>query len=281
MTDISTTLSNAIQQLGTTSDSADLDAEVLLSHVLNKPRSHLRAWPEKILSSQQTQHYQQLIEQRYSGMPVAYLTGQREFWSRDFMVSPDVLIPRPDTELLIELSLNLLKHKPNARVLDLGTGSGIIAITLAAERPGLTVFATDICAKALSIAKNNATKHRVNNVHFLQSNWFNAIERSTFDLIISNPPYIKENDPHLSEGDVRFEPEQALTAAESGLKDIKLITKHGRNYLKPDATLLIEHGYDQQTSVQNIFNMFNFENIKTHPDLAGHPRVTSGQWKLL
>ena len=278
MTDIQTTLTIAIKRLEKTSDSASLDAEVLLCHVLNKTRSHLRAWPEKKLSTQNLTQFQELVDQRHKGIPIAYLTGNREFWSRDFKVSPDVLIPRPDTELLIELSLGLVKNQTHARIIDLGTGTGIIAITLAAERPDLKVFATDLSEKALKIAKHNVIKHQIKNINLFQSHWFDAISPSKFDLIISNPPYIRKNDPHLSQGDVRFEPESALIASDQGLKDIKIITNQARSFLKPGATLLIEHGYDQQPMVQAIFKGLEYTTITTHTDLAGNPRVTSGIW---
>ena len=279
MTDISKTLAKATELLTETSESAPLDAEVLLCHVLNKPRTHLRTWPEKQLSAQQSKQFNLLLQQRQQGNPIAYITGQREFWSRDFEVNADVLIPRPDTELLIELSLNQLADKADTRIIDLGTGSGAIAITLAAELADIDVTATDLNLKALAIAKRNAAKHQINHIQFIHSNWFEQIPVSTFDLIISNPPYIDCNDPHLSQGDVRFEPDSALIAADQGLKDIKTLCERARHYLKPDATLLIEHGFDQKNAAQAIFNSFDYTNIKTHSDLSGNPRVTSGQWK--
>jgi len=278
MTDIQTTLSTATQRLQASSDSALLDAEILLSHVMNKPRSHLRAWPEKELQTAELTAFQQLLKQRQQGVPMAYITGHREFWSRDFKVSPDVLIPRPDTELLIDLSLNLIADKANVRLLDLGTGSGVIAITLAAEKPAISVIATDLSDKALNIAEQNANIHHIKNIRFIQSCWFDQIAPSRFDLIISNPPYIECNDPHLSQGDVRYEPDSALVAAEHGLKDIKTICSLAYTYLKPGGTLLIEHGFDQRPAVQAIFNSLGYLNIKTHKDLSGNPRVTTGQW---
>ena len=279
MTDIQTTLSTATELLANSSDSVLLDAEVLLCHVLDKPRSHLRAWPEKELKTQEYKLYFQLLKQRQQGLPIAYITGKKEFWSRDFKVSPDVLIPRPDTELLIELSLKKISDKPKARLIDLGTGSGAIAITLAAERPDTTVIATDLSNKALNIAKENASAHQIKNIQFIQSNWFDEIAQSKFDLVISNPPYIAYKDPHLSQGDVRFEPDSALIAKDQGLEDIKSISHIAHNYLKPGGTLLVEHGYNQQIAVQAIFNSFAYTNIMTHTDLSGNSRVTTGQWK--
>lgn len=279
MIDIHSALSSASNLLSEQSDSASLDAEVLLCHVLRKNRSHLRAWPEKALSTEQQQHFQQLLDQRLQGTPIAYLTGTKEFWSRDFKVNPDVLIPRPDTELLIELSLNLIKNKPGANLIDLGTGSGIIAITLAAERPDTKVQAIDQSDQALIIAKQNAESHKVSNIRFSQSSWLEHIAVNKFDLVISNPPYIAKSDPHLNQGDVRFEPDSALIAAEQGLKDIKTICAQARDYLKADATLLIEHGFDQQNAAQTIFKSFDYKHITTHTDLSGNPRVTTGQWQ--
>lgn len=278
MTDIQATLTNATRLLSAISDSAALDAEVLLCHTLGKSRSFLRAWPEKNLLSEQYNNFQQLLKRRHQGVPIAYITGCREFWSREFVVTPDVLIPRPDTELLIELSLNLIADKPNARLIDLGTGSGNIAITLAAERLDARVIATDFSEKALKIAKQNAEAHDINNINFIQSTWFEEITQSEFDLVISNPPYIAENDPHLSQGDVRFEPETALIAENQGLKDIAILCNQARKFLKSNGTLLIEHGFDQQTAVQALFKKYDFQAVKTHPDLSGNPRVTTGQW---
>ncbi len=268
----------ASQQLSATSDSALLDAEVLMAHCLNKPRSFLRAWPEQSLSDQQHSIFSALISQRRQGVPVAYLTGEREFWSRSFKVSPSVLIPRPDTELIIELSLELLAHQPANQILDLGTGSGIIGITLAAELPLSRVTACDQSPQALEIARDNAQRLNTNNIGFVQSDWFSAITDSGFDLIVSNPPYIAADDPHLQQGDVRFEPRQALVSPDQGLQDIGLLADHARQYLKHGGQLLIEHGYQQQTAVQAIFKHCNYQQVTTHCDLAGNPRVTSAQW---
>jgi len=275
---IQSLLSTAAAKLATASETAMLDAEVLLCHCLNKNRSFLRAWPEHQPSPAQIAQFQMLVEQRSHGTPVAYLTGQREFWSRNFKVSPDVLIPRPDTELLIELSLALLPADRPCKIIDLGTGSGIIAITLAAERPLADVVASDLSAAALEIARYNAEWLDTGNVRFLQSHWFDNIDETGFDLVISNPPYIAGSDPHLREGDVRFEPDSALVSAENGLQDIRLIAEQARRHLKDGGHLLVEHGYNQQTDVQAIFNALNYRQVTTHADLSGNPRVTSGIW---
>lgn len=271
-------LDQAYQQLAAVSDSALLDAEVLLCHCLHKNRSFIRAWPEHPLTDQQASEFLALISQRQQGVPVAYLTGEREFWSRSFKVNPDVLIPRPDSELLIELSLDLLPANQANKIIDLGTGSGILAITLAAERLESQVIACDLSPAALRTAQDNAQQLQISNVRFLASNWFSAINDRDFDLVISNPPYINQHDPHLQHGDVRFEPDSALISPENGLQDIRLLADQARQHLKPGGYLLIEHGYDQQTAVQALFKRFNYQQITTHPDYAGNPRVTSGQW---
>lgn len=272
-------LASASARLEPLSDTARLDAEVLLCYCLHKSRSFLRAWPEHRPSTDQINRYEALIAQRELGQPVAYLTGQREFWSREFEVGPAVLIPRPDTELLVELSLHLLPAGQPCKIIDLGTGSGILAITLAAERPLAEVVATDISPAALDIAQRNTQRLHVSNVRFLVSHWFDAVSEPDFDLVISNPPYIADDDPHLRQGDVRFEPQTALVSAENGLKDIRLIAEQARRHLKNGGYLLVEHGYNQQTEVQELFEQLNYRQVTTHNDLAGNPRVTSGLWK--
>lgn len=271
-------LTEAASTLASVTDSAMPDAEVLLCQVLNQPRSHLRAWPDKLLQPEHLTAFKALLEQRQQGTPIAYITGNREFWSRNFLVSPDVLIPRPDTELLIELSLKLIPANEPARIIDLGTGSGIIAITLAAECPLAQLSATDFSLAALRIARLNADKHRINNIKFFQSDWFTDVPKTKFKLVVSNPPYIAENDSHLQQGDVRFEPQTALCATEQGLADIRIIAEAARNYLEPCGHLLIEHGYNQQQQVQALFKDLHYDKVQTYTDLSGQPRVTYGQW---
>ena len=222
-----------------------------------------------------------LIKQRQQGTPIAYITGNKEFWSRDFHVNPDVLIPRPDTELIIELSLKLILDNKPIKIIDLGTGSGIIAITLAAERLKADISATDLCLAALSIAKLNARKHDINNIKFYQSNWFANVPPIKFNLIITNPPYIAEDDVHLTQGDIRFEPLSALCSGKQGLNDIIIIADTARNFLEPGGHLLIEHGYDQQHSAQSILKDYHYDFVQTATDLSGQPRVTYGQWNKL
>ncbi|PKM36474.1 MAG: peptide chain release factor N(5)-glutamine methyltransferase [Gammaproteobacteria bacterium HGW-Gammaproteobacteria-10] len=277
---VKSALDDAVQRLISVSESPLLDAEILLCLVLEKDRAHLRAWPEKKLLPEQNSHFESVLQKRVSGMPIAYITGNREFWSRDFEVGRDVLIPRPDTELLIELALKLIPERQPYRLIDLGTGSGIIGITLAAERPDSEVIATDFSTNALTIARRNAQRHNVRNIQFLQSNWFGTISDSAlFNLVVSNPPYIADNDPHLTEGDVRFEPMSALIADNDGLSDIARIATAARRHLLPQGHLLIEHGYNQQDQVQAIFSQLKYRNIATYHDLSGQPRVTYGQWR--
>lgn len=277
MSSIKTLLAQTANTLTSHSDSPLLDAEVLLGFVLEKPRTYLRAWCDNTLTEQQQAAFETLIKQRQRGTPIAYLTGTREFWSRDFMVTPDVLIPRPDTELLIELSLELIPKNQAVNLIDLGTGSGVIAVTLAAERPNAQVTAVDACLAALTVAKHNARHHQLTNVEFYQSNWFTNVPKSLFDLVISNPPYIDPEDEHLQQGDVRFEPKIALIADNQGLSDIQIIADKARSYLKPGGHLLIEHGYNQAPQVQAIFNALAYDKVKSYQDLSGQPRVTHGQ----
>ncbi|MEF3075038.1 peptide chain release factor N(5)-glutamine methyltransferase [Methylobacter sp. Wu1] len=278
MHSIKSALADAVDALASISDSALLDAEVLLCHVLQKERSYLRTWPDKLLEPEQLEQFWTSIEKRRKGMPVAYLIGHREFWSRDFHVSPDVLIPRPDTELLVELGLELIPPDKPFNLIDLGTGSGIIAVTLAAERPHAQVIATDFSPAALKIAEHNAQQHHIANIRFYQSDWFDNVPNIQFDLVISNPPYIAEDDSHLQEGDVRFEPQTALIAAQQGLRDIEIIADGARGRLKPQGHLLIEHGYNQQHQIQTIFKGLGYDKVQTYQDLSGQPRVTYGQW---
>lgn len=276
MPNLKTALAEAVSLLRNVTETPVLDAEVLLLDVLNKTRSYLRSWPEQELTPEQHAAYQALISNRKSGQPIAYLTGKREFWSRDFNVTPDVLIPRPETELLIELSLAILPTNQSSRILDLGTGSGIIAVTLATERPGAHVSATDISPKAFRVAVENAKQHRVENIQFFLSNWFDNLPQGEFDLIVSNPPYIAEDDEHLQQGDLRFEPKTALISSERGLKDIRIIVESSFKCLVPGGCLMVEHGYNQQKEILNLFHSFGYKNIKSHTDLSGQPRVTSG-----
>lgn len=277
MTTIKTLLARAANTLSGHCDSPLLDVEVLLGFVLGKPRTYLRAWCDNTLTDLQYAAFEALIKQRLQGTPIAYLTGTREFWSRDFTVTADVLIPRPDTELLIELSLALIPKDKAVKLIDLGTGSGIIAVTLAAERPNAHVTGVDASLAALSVAQHNARLHQLTHIEFYHSDWFANVPNTLFDLVISNPPYIDPEDAHLQQGDVRFEPQAALIAEDQGLSDIEIIADQSRRYLKPKGHLLIEHGYNQATQVQAIFNALGYDKVQSYQDLSGQPRVTYGQ----
>jgi len=277
MPTIKTLLAHAASSLTIHSDSPSLDAEVLLGFVLNKPRTYLRTWCDTTLTDQQISAFEALIKQRLQGIPIAYLTGTREFWSRDFTVTPNVLIPRPDTELLIELSLDRITKNQAVNLIDLGTGSGIIAVTMAAERPNALVIAVDASLAALAVARLNARQHQLTNIEFYQSDWFANVPKVLFDMAISNPPYIGSDDEHLQQGDVRFEPRSALIANNQGLSDIQIIADKARGYLKPAGHLLIEHGSNQAPQVQAIFNALAYDKIQSYLDLSGQPRATYGQ----
>ncbi|MEY2666441.1 MAG: hypothetical protein RLZZ384_612 [Pseudomonadota bacterium] len=277
MNTIKKQLDHACDILASHSPSPRLDAEVLLAFVLGKNRSYLRAWDDKELELVSLELFTQLIEKRRVGVPIAYLTGQREFWSRDFKVSSAVLIPRPETELLIELCLERLSNNEKHAVLDLGTGSGAIAITLAAERPLVEMTAIDKSSEALDIAKENAIRHNCQHIKFVLSDWLSGLSaEARFDLILSNPPYIAKDDVHLSQGDVRFEPMSALVAADNGLFDIKAIASNAKKHLRLDGQLWFEHGYNQGQETQAILKSLDYKNVKTYVDLSGQPRVTMG-----
>lgn len=259
------------------SDTSALDSEVLLAYLLKKNRSYLRAWPDRSLSTEELDAYQQLIEQRKSGQPIAYLTGEREFWSRSFIVSSDVLIPRPDTELLIDIAQQKFTPSQTFSILDLGTGSGAIAITLALEFPNASVTAVDSSTKALAIANKNSQRLNSHQLEFVHSDWFKQVPTQAFDLIVSNPPYICQTDPHLLDGDVRFEPNSALIAMDEGLLDIKNIISNAPEYLKPNGILLFEHGYQQGTPVKSLLESLGFKSIEQFQDIQGHTRATLGK----
>ncbi|VAW49582.1 Peptide chain release factor N(5)-glutamine methyltransferase [hydrothermal vent metagenome] len=285
--DIQTLLQVASHQLtqhGLT-DSPRLDAELLLSQALNVSRTYLFTWPEKVPSSEQFKKFPPLLAQRLQGQPIAHILGEREFWGLPLKVTQDTLIPRPDTETLVETTLTLITKEapkffppPYPTLLDLGTGSGAIALALKSEHPQLAITAVDQSTEALKIAQHNADTHQLT-IQFLQSNWFSALKRPHihFDYIVSNPPYIEEQDPHLTQGDVRFEPRSALTSGEDGLDDIRQITQQAGAHLTPQGWLIIEHGYHQADAVAKLFQINGFANIQLQHDLAGQPRVTIGQ----
>ncbi|WP_271410767.1 peptide chain release factor N(5)-glutamine methyltransferase [Pseudomonas sp. Q1-7] len=254
-----------------------LDAELLLAAALGKPRSFLHTWPERVVSSDVAECYAGYLARRRGGEPVAYILGHQGFWSLDLEVAPDTLIPRPDTELLVETALALQPTGP-AEVLDLGTGSGAIALALACERPAWQVAGVDRISAAVQLAERNRARLKLNNVRFLESHWFSSLGERRFALIVSNPPYIPARDPHLAEGDVRFEPASALVAGVDGLDDIRQIIDQAPRHLLPGGWLLLEHGFDQAPAVRDLLASAGFERVESRRDLGGHERISLGQW---
>ncbi|EIJ33724.1 peptide chain release factor N(5)-glutamine methyltransferase [Thiothrix nivea] len=304
-------LAEAVLQLETVSESARADAEILLAHCLQKPRTWLFTWPEKEIDANIVAEFQRLLTEREQGVPVAHLTGQREFWTLNLKVTPDTLIPRPETELLVETALEIIRRVDDCRgnplwlpssragtgacpyvaqvsppigargaisALDLGTGTGAIALAIASEHPDLHITATDFSPAALAVAKENAHTHTIHNVQFILSDWFNALPARHFDIIVSNPPYIEDNDPHLSQGDVRFEPLTALASGQDGLDNIRKIVSNAPQWLADGGWLLLEHGYNQGVAVTALLRETGFREVRCLPDLAGNDRVSLGQW---
>jgi len=297
------------------------DARLLLAHVLGRDPAWLFAWPEHELDETQLARYRELLLRRAAGEPLAYLTGEKEFWSLPLKVTPATLVPRPETELLVELALNLSPLPPGdgrgvrrdvggrdaavkppgmdsrrsrrtprpspspptghdhrkVKVLDLGTGSGAIALALARERPGWQITATDASPEALAVAEENAQRLRLGNVRFLQGDWYQALPAGArFHLILSNPPYVAEDDPHLQRDGLPHEPGGALASGPEGLDDLRLIIAGAPRHLEPGGWLLVEHGMDQGEAVRELFRQAGFEGVETRQDLAGRDRVTLG-----
>jgi len=259
-------------------DTPRLDAEVLLCHVLRKDRVYLHSHREHELTDAERTRYDTLLQRRAAGEPVAYLVGEKEFWSLRLQVRPDTLIPRPETELLVSEALHLVAPEATGKVADLGTGSGAVALALASERPGLQIVATDIADEALEVARHNAQHHEISNVEFRQGHWIEALKNDQFVLILSNPPYIPTGDPHLQQGDVASEPRHALAAGEDGLDAIRFISAGARDHLVPQGWLLLEHGFDQGDELRKLLTGLGYSQITLHRDLAGLPRVTMACW---
>jgi release factor glutamine methyltransferase len=274
MARIDTLLEEAARRF-TGSDSPRLDAEVLLAHALHKPRSYLRAFAEAEVETETEQAFALLVARRAAGEPVAHLTGEREFWSLPIQVSADTLIPRPDTELLVEQALEHIPADADWHIADLGTGSGAIALAIASERPRCHIIACDLSTAALAVAQANAQKFGLNNVEFRHSDWCSALaEDEQFEMIVSNPPYIRAADPHLEQGDVRFESRLALVAGEDGLDAIRQILEQARQHLVSGGWLLIEHGYDQGLQLRELFAAAGYEGVKTLQDSGQNDRLS-------
>jgi release factor glutamine methyltransferase len=252
------------------------EAAILLAHALGKPRSWLLAHADDPADTAGAAAFAALVERRAAGEPVAYLTGHRGFWTLDLEVTPATLIPRPETELLVELALAKLPREGAPRVADLGTGSGAIALAIARECPHTRVLATDASAAALAVARRNAEANRIRNVGFAQGDWFAALGDERFDLIVSNPPYIAADDPHLERGDLRFEPGSALASGSDGLDDIRRIVAGARSHLAGDGWLLFEHGWDQGTAVRGLLEAAGYRDVFTAQDLEQRDRVSGG-----
>ena len=268
-------LRQAHQRLETVSDSPLLDAQLLLAHSLQKEISYLLAWQEVVPDLPQQTLFQGYLVQREQGIPVAYLLGYKEFWSLPFAVTPDVLIPRPETELLVEQVLEYCQTLEQARILELGTGSGAIAIALAKEIPNASITASDISSAALDIARKNAQTLNQQRIEFVLSDWFTAIPLNTFDIIVSNPPYIEAADEHLK-GAIRHEPMTALVSGADGLDAIRVIISEAKAYLQNGGALMLEHGYKQGKQIRKLFAASGYKQARTIRDYAGNERVTTG-----
>ena len=294
--------------LGLDSNTARIEVQCLLQHSLNVARAYLIAHPERILSSDEAATYQSFFQRRLGGEPIAYILGEREFFGLNLMVTPATLIPRPETELLVELALERLinfsgtwhplpqslprwerEAKPplptgegwgggSFRVLDMGTGSGAIALAIARHRPSAEVWACDASTAALAVATENAKRLAIPNVHFLESDWFSALNGQRFDIIVSNPPYVATDDQHLSKGDLRFEPITALASGADGLEDIRLIVQQAGAHLNSNGWLLLEHGYDQAAQVRELLQRARFEAVFSAKDLSGFERCSGGRF---
>lgn len=258
-------------------ESPKRDAEILLALVTGKSRSWLVAFDDAELATEQLAQLEQLLARRAKGEPIAHLVGEREFWSLPLRVSGATLIPRPDTEVLVEQALVHLPARP-ATLLDLGTGTGAIALALASERPDCQVLGCDRISAAVALAQENAQRLHIHNVHFFLSDWFSDLPAQRLDVIVSNPPYIDAADVHLQQGDVRFEPRSALVAGEAGLADLRYIIENATHWLKPGGWLLLEHGWQQQAVVSAMLAQHGYQQVDSVNDYGGNPRVTLGQW---
>jgi len=271
-------LNNAVATLAAHDGNTTLDAEVLLAHVLGVTRTQLRTRPELMLLESQRRSYFDLIARRMQREPVAYLVGRREFWSLELLVNEHTLIPRPETESLVELALDHIPLQQQFHILELGTGSGAIALAIASERPDCLITATDISPRALETARTNAARLHLSNVVFREGSWFTPFGDERFDIIVSNPPYVAEGDPHLAEGDLPAEPRLALVAGPDGMEMITTIVRQAPHYLQAGGWLFMEHGYDQGADVTALLSETDYHHVRTWRDYAGNERITSGRW---
>lgn len=259
-------------------ESARLDAELLLCLAINTERTTVYSRPDQEIPQQQIDTFHTLVSKRSEGYPMAYITGNKEFWSINLIVNEHTLIPRPETECLVERALEKITPAKKVNIIDLGTGSGAIAIAIAKERPDCRIIATDNNAKALAIAAANAKTYGLENIIFVKSDWFGVIDKQHFAFVVSNPPYVRHDDVHLQQGGIRFEPPQALIAGDDGLQAIRRIIDQALDYMAEDGWLLLEHGYDQGNAVRNLLSTCFF-GVTTSLDYADHERVTIARYK--
>ena len=274
-TSIRDVLSAARERLAASSDSPSLDAELLLARALDVRRSYLIAHPEDAPDAAALKRFATSLARRLAGEPIAYILGEWEFWSLSLMVAPTTLVPRPETELLVELALSVLPRQQQRRVADLGTGSGAIALAIARERPLCDIVATDISAAALDVAHENARQHDISNVSFATGDWSAPLAGQSFDLVVSNPPYVREDDPCLSA--LRHEPQSALIAGADGLDAIRTLARECQSIVDAGGTLLLEHGAEQGDAVRGILAHEGWTEVQGHHDLAGHPRAIAAK----
>ena len=267
---------SAAVELAAVSETARLDAELLLCHLIEKPRTWLYTWGDQLLSADTQAAFTALIARRLAGEPVAYLTGQREFWGLMLETAPSTLIPRPDTELVVEAAI-ARANAAAGTLLDLGTGTGAIALAFASERPEWHVTGGDVVPDAVALARRNAQRLAITNATFVESNWFAELAAACFDLIVSNPPYIAADDHHLCEGDVRFEPRSALVADDNGLADLRHLVDAAWQHLQPSGWLLLEHGWTQAPDVCAMLKACGYQHVESLHDLGQQPRVSVGQ----
>jgi release factor glutamine methyltransferase len=269
---IDAAVTSAAEKLAAVSESPRLDAEVLLARALDLPRSYLYAHPDEVLDEASSARFFATLDRRLKGLPLAYITGEKEFWSLSLAVGPGALVPRPETEFLVELALREIPRRHERSVLDLGTGSGAIAVALASERPACRIVATDVSTAALKIAKHNAAKLGLGNIDFVEADWTSSLSGQPFDLIVSNPPYVRPDDPALDK--LRFEPKLALVSGNDGLDAIRTLARECGRLLVPSGVLMLEHGGDQRDDVAVILAEEGWSEIQCFNDLAGRPRVT-------